>query len=163
MEEEQEPLEREQGYTINKDYMKIPEVDDQTDYFAFISNDDFVTFYGQLLRLRMQVDNFSYPYEEFIEDDGISEHIARCNGALHMKLISILSNAKDENGKYLHSDVVKNKAHYKYEELAQLTAPLIEKYIEEVQVNYITLSDTNLIFIPDYEGEVEGEFNEDLE
>ncbi len=154
MEENQEqPVERALTYTINEDYINIPEVDDQTDYFAFISNDDFVAFYGQLLSLRMEVDNFEYPYEEFQEDEGIAQHIMRCNGSLEMKLISILSNVKDEDGKYLSSDVIKNKTHYKFQEISKVTAPLIDKYIEDVKVNYIDLRKNELIFIPDFPGE----------
>lgn len=154
--EDSENTEKKVPFTINEEFLNSQdniELNDTTDYFAHINNVDYVTFFSQVLYCRKELVQYSYPNELFEDADVVADHVNRCLRILFLKILSVLHNTTDEGGVYaLSNDIKKIKSEEKEREIRPLLVPIIEKFEEEVRVEFIDL-DVDLIFIPDYPGE----------
>jgi len=140
--------------------MKRPVSDDPTDYYAHIDNQLYVKYFTQLLYGRMELTNYSYPTQLFEEGFEVLDfHVNKCLEILYNKILKVVQNAKNEEGKWLDNQTQIIKSEDKHFELRPLLEPVIAKYEEEVIITQIDL-DIPLVFIPDFPGEDEFEYDE---
>lgn len=109
------------------------------DYFNGNTNEDFVNLFLEVLHCRMELTQYTYPYEEFDPNDVIDEHISRSQSILIEIIYHSISNALFENKVSLNKDEIDALYQKKNQELTPVLNDHIENYYKTVKVDYIDL------------------------
>lgn len=130
------------------------------DHFNGVTDEDFVNRFKEVLFCRMELNNYTYPYELFDEDDAFMVHLEKCERILaeymyecanegyaakyHSELEAAEAAEDEVKIEEIHSSRFSNEERNeivksKRRELTLLMNNLIEQYRNEVKINYIDI------------------------
>jgi hypothetical protein len=111
------------------------------DYFNGIANDDFIAYFLVDLNSRKELTQYIYPHDGIEPVDIIDEHTNRCKDLLSDYIINNINEAIYENAVIVKGDEVQYVYDKKKKEIFPLLEGLIMKYLEDVKINIIDLSE----------------------